>query len=569
MKIETFFEKFEQLADAPNAMLMMRVLVLQLAVQGKLVGQDPAEGDADALLADIAESCNRERRGRSTSDCHDYELPEGDRWHQVPSGWRWVRLGMVGDIVGGGTPRSDNPTYFADQGIPWLTPADLHGFKEKRILRGRRCITQLGLENSSAQLLPAGSVLFSSRAPIGYVAIAGTQLSTNQGFKSCIPYVPETNEFIYYYLMSAASRIDREASGTTFREVSGKVVSKIPVPLPPLAEQKRIVAKVDELMALCDRLESQLQERDTQQAALARASLARFAEAPTPDNLNHLFHDSFTIDPAELRKTILNLAVQGKLVSQDPNDKPAGVLASELAEIRNQYLAEGKRRGQKIFDQPSEQELPFCIPDSWQWIPLGVAVTLLGGYAYESGTYVPRSLNQIIRLGNVKNDDLLLDQKPAHIPDSIAEKTKVFEIRAGDILITMTGTKAKRDYAFTLVVSQGHLANKRLFLNQRVGAIRPFRREIVPLINMFLKADQLLDLIFATATGTANQANIGAASILDLPFPLPPLSEQRRIVAKVDQLIALVDQLEVQLAASRSAAMSLMTAVVAELTAEV
>ena len=104
---------------------------------------------------------------------------------------------------------------------------------------------------------------------------------------------------------------------------NGRLVKQFRVPLPPLAEQKRIVAKVDELMALCDRLEAQQQERETRHAALARASLARFADAPTPANLNFLFHKSYTIPPADLRKSILTLAVQGKLVPQDPNDEPA------------------------------------------------------------------------------------------------------------------------------------------------------------------------------------------------------------------------------------------------------
>ena len=340
------------------------------------------------------------------------------------------------------------------------------------------------------------------------------------------------------------------------------------VVFPPLAEQKRIVTKVDELMALCDRLEAQRQERDTRHATLARAALARFADAPTPANLNLLFHPSYAIAPADFRKAILTLAVQGKLVPQDQNDEPAEMLASEIAEIRHQLVKDGNIRSQTISAPPNEQDLPFAAPDSWQWIRLGLAVSLLGGYAYPSGAYVSRSSNQIIRLGNVKNDDLLLDQKPAYIPDSLAEETAAFEIRVDDILVTMTGTKAKRDYAFTLIVQPAQVQTNRLFLNQRVGAIRPFRKDFVPLINLFLKSNQLLDMVFATATGTANQANIGTAAILDLPFPLPPLAEQRRIVAKVDQLMALVDQLETQLADSRATAINLIEAVVAELTAQ-
>jgi len=143
-------------------------------------------------------------------------------WHQVPASWRWVHLRTIGDIVGGGTPRSDNAAYFTDEGIPWLTPADLNGFKNKRILRGRRCITKAGLEESSARLLPVGSVLFSSRAPIGYVAIAELTWPPIKDSSPAFRFITEINEFLYYYLKSVAARIDREASGTTFREVSGK-----------------------------------------------------------------------------------------------------------------------------------------------------------------------------------------------------------------------------------------------------------------------------------------------------------------------------------------------------------
>ena len=137
------------------------------------------------------------------------------------------------------------------------------------------------------------------------------------------------------------------------------------VPLPPLAEQKRIVAKVDELMALCDRLEAQQQERDTRHAALARASLARFADAPTPANLNFLFHDSYTIEPADLRKTILTLAVQGKLVPQDPNDEPARCSwherlrqIAELRQAKTAMKASSSVRGQT--------DRSFDIPESWR-----------------------------------------------------------------------------------------------------------------------------------------------------------------------------------------------------------
>jgi type I restriction enzyme S subunit len=177
---EEFFNRFQLFAELPNAVAKMRKLILTLAVRGRLVPQLPIEGTADDLLRDLARL-----QKRPFSELAALPI---EQWYPVPSSWRWIELGGMGRIVGGGTPRSDNPAYFSDvDGIPWLTPADLNGFDQKRIFRGRRFITERGLSESSAQLLPEGSVLFSSRAPIGYVAVAGCDLATNQGFKSCIP----------------------------------------------------------------------------------------------------------------------------------------------------------------------------------------------------------------------------------------------------------------------------------------------------------------------------------------------------------------------------------------------
>ena len=135
-------------------------------------------------------------------------------------------------------------------------------------------------------------------------------------------------------------------------------------PLPPLAEQKRIVAKVDELMALCDRLEAQQNERETRHAALARASLARFADAPTPANLNFLFHDAYTIDPADLRKSILTLAVQGKLVPQDPNDERC-TRPDDCAMKNRQRTIQSKNLRRKQLEQLRRSVCRADLPSSW------------------------------------------------------------------------------------------------------------------------------------------------------------------------------------------------------------
>ncbi|WP_443110694.1 restriction endonuclease subunit S [Caloramator sp. mosi_1] len=161
----------------------------------------------------------------------------------------------MGKIVSGGTPKTSVKEYWENGTIPWITPADLGLYKSKYISHGKRFITEIGLIKSSAQLMPRGAVIFSSRAPIGYVAIAKNEICTNQGCKSSVPYVMDMNEYIYYYLMYAAKLINENASGTTFNEISGTEFSNIVLPLPPLAEQKRIVEKVNQIMNLCDELE--------------------------------------------------------------------------------------------------------------------------------------------------------------------------------------------------------------------------------------------------------------------------------------------------------------------------
>jgi len=269
---DLLFQYFDTLPTAPGGIPRLRDLILQLAVMGKLGTQDAKDEPANVLMVQITDEKKRimgEKKVRQEvplNSINDTEIP-----FHIPKNWAWVRFGNIGQIVGGGTPRTTNPDYYTTNGIPWITPADLYGLKSKYIGKGKKDITELGLKESSAKLLPKGSILFSSRAPIGYVAIASNPVSTNQGFKSCIPFISELSEYIYYFLLASAKDIDANASGTTFKEVSGQEVKQILFPLPPLAEQHRIVARVDALMALCYQLEAQLKERAAVQERFAEA----------------------------------------------------------------------------------------------------------------------------------------------------------------------------------------------------------------------------------------------------------------------------------------------------------
>lgn len=188
----------------------------------------------------------------------------------IPSSWKWARMSDIATIVGGGTPKTSVASYFGGD-IPWITPADLSGYTKKYIANGERNITSSGLENSGARLMPAGTVLFSSRAPIGYVAIASRPVATNQGFKSFVLKNGLLPDYVYYWLQRAKDFALKLASGTTFLEISGKKTAEIPIPIPPLNEQFRIVAEIEE----------QLNHLEAGIAALKRmqANLKRYHEA--------------------------------------------------------------------------------------------------------------------------------------------------------------------------------------------------------------------------------------------------------------------------------------------------
>lgn len=181
----------------------------------------------------------------------------------------------VGEIVSGGTPSTKEPSYW-DGDIAWISPADLSGYAEKYIVRGRKSISEAGLKNSSARLMKKGAVLFSSRAPIGYVAIGANEVCTNQGFKSIVPNESVTSDYLYYYLKASKAKAEDAASGTTFKEISLKNFSALPIPLPPLAEQERIVAKIEALFSELD-AGKQEAEKALQQLKTYRQAVLKWA----------------------------------------------------------------------------------------------------------------------------------------------------------------------------------------------------------------------------------------------------------------------------------------------------
>jgi type I restriction enzyme S subunit len=295
MTLDTFFEKFDQFADAPDAVAKMRELVLELAVQGKLVAPSPSPDNHPAWIAFRKELSER---------TYSYD-PGPPPPFEIPDHWEWCVLDEVADCR---AAAKVSPASIAD--TDWvLDLEDIDGTKGQ-IIQTATFAERRSLSTKAA--FETGDVLYGKLRPyLNKVVVA-----SKPGFctTEIIPLRPAaflSPEFLRYYLRSQTflRYAAQKNYGMKMPRLGTKDLESAEIPIPPTSEQKRIVAKVDELMDLCDRLEAQQQERDTQHADLARASLARFAEAPPPENLQFIFHKSYDIPPADLRKSILTLAV--------------------------------------------------------------------------------------------------------------------------------------------------------------------------------------------------------------------------------------------------------------------
>lgn len=253
-KSELALEHLTELIKTPSDLKELEKATLTLAVSGRLIPQDPKEGTAEELYAQIQIEQVNKLGGRIKKEKEFAPIAPEEIPFDIPKSWKWARLNEIGQIVGGGTPSTSKSHYFTrptDTGsVPWLSPADMRKQESIYVSRGRQSLTTEGYKNSSATLMPVGSVLFSSRAPIGYVGIAINPLSTNQGFKSVVPAEGICSEYVYWYLRLRSEDINARAPGTTFKEISGTSFGKEIIPLPPFTEQKRIVEKVEQLEAI-------------------------------------------------------------------------------------------------------------------------------------------------------------------------------------------------------------------------------------------------------------------------------------------------------------------------------
>ncbi|HEX4414827.1 MAG TPA: restriction endonuclease subunit S, partial [Lacipirellulaceae bacterium] len=381
------------------------------------------------------------------------------------------------------------------------------------------------------------------RAPIGYVAIAANPISTNQGFKSIVPYIVGCSHFIALAMKSFAKAINDSAPGTTFKEVSGKMLAAVPFPLPPLAEQQRIVAKVEELMSLCDVLETESAEGIAVHQALVEALLPTLAESTRADDLavnwawlKAHFDILFTTDASvdALKQTILELAVRGKLVPQHAGDEPAAIM---LEAVRKSGSDRGAK--QKSHSNIIDADKPFDLPTGWCWERFDNLIDPAFPIAY--GVLVPGP-DQPDGVPFVRIADLSVTD-PSPLPEkaidpAVDSQYPRTRLKGGEILMGVVGSIGK------LGVAPASWAGANIA--RAICRIVPSTLLDKSYVLWLLQSKFMQDS-FSGDTRTLAQPTLNIGLIRLAATPVPPVAEQRRIAAKLDELIALCEILRTRL----------------------
>lgn len=557
---------FDILVEAPDGIVRLRELILQLAVRGKLVPQDPNDEPACVLLERIAaEKARLAKEGKIPKPKPLPPVSKDEVPFEVPEGWVWTCTTALGIV----NPRNeaDETTVVSFAPMP-LIPIDYREPVQPELRAWgdiRKGYTHFADGDIAvAKITPC----FQNRKSCvmeglpGGIGAGTTELHVLRP----IPGTIHPKYLLIFY--KSPEFID--AGVATMTGTAGQ--QRVPnayfafrsVPLPPLPEQHRIVAKVDALIALLARLETARSEREASHTALRDAVLATLRDAPdaeavesawtrVAERMDDLFTDPDDVGP--LRQTILQLAVRGKLVPQDPNDEPVCMLLEHIAAEKARLAKEGKIMKAKPLPLVDEDEVPFEVPEGWIWCRFGtIADSRLGKMLDRSknrGIPHPYLRNANVQWFRFELDDILEMRLKDH-------EVEEYSILPGDLLICEGGEPGR---AAICNDSVGGMA-----FQKALHRARPFGGVVVEYLAYILRCDAVSGYLEQYFTGATIKHFTGQA-LASYVIPLPPTAEQHRIVAKVDALTALCDALEARLAAARKAQAAFATAAIHHLDA--
>jgi type I restriction enzyme S subunit len=566
MDRQTFFDNFAHIAEAPNGVKKLRELILQMAVQGKLVPQDSSDEPAAKLLERIREEkarlvkAKKIRKNEPLAPITADEVP-----YDLPQGWVWVRLG---DIAEYDAAVKVEPKNIPDDG--WLLELEDIEKDTSKILQRRTFEEKQSLSNKARFF--AGDVLYGKLRPyLNKVIVADANGYCTTEIISIRDYCGLNSYFLKYTLKSPRflDYVNAKTYGVKMPRLGTDDGRKALFSLPPEKEQHRIVAKVDQLMTLCDELEAKQQRTRVKLTLLNNAALDRLTSARAVDDFTaawHLLRDNFDLlyttpeTIAKLRQGILQLAVQGKLVEQAPNDEPASVLLEKIKAEKERLVKEKKIRKSDPLPPVTADEAPYGLPKGWEWVRLGEIIAVMdSGWSPACHDWATRDDDTwgVLKTTAVQSLEYR-NYEHKELPSNLSPRPE-YEVNKGDILITRAGPK-NRVGICCLVKETRH----KLMISDKIIRFN-LAGEIIfdGFIALCLNAGGSKDYIENQKSGMAeSQMNVTQPKLKLTPVAIPPYDEQHRIVAKVEQLMSLCDRLESRLMKAEAKAEKLTTAAV-------
>ncbi|ENT2953016.1 restriction endonuclease subunit S, partial [Klebsiella aerogenes] len=453
----------------------------------------------------------------------------------IPQGWELCYLNDIGDWGAGATPNRTNSGYYGGN-IPWFKSGEL---SEDYITDSEEHITALALKECSLRDNQPGDVLIAMYgATIGKTSILNTRSTSNQAVCACTPFDGLSNQYLLTFLKASKRVFTSMGAGGAQPNISKEKIVATHFALPPLKEQLRIVEKVEQLMSLCDQLEQhsltsldahqQLVETllttltDSQNANELAENWARISE-----HFDTLFTTEASIDA--LKQTILQLAVMGKLVPQDPNDEPASELLKRIAQEKAQLVKDGKIKKQKPLPPISDEEKPFELPDGWEWCRLGEIVTIRGGKRVSNGYKLLSTVTPYvyIRVSDMKDGSIdLTDLR--YIDSDMQKKISSYIIKKEDIYMTIVGATIGKCGTIPAELDGMNLTENAARLTPHAELSKQYLFQC--LRSTFCQAQ------FIDKTLQVGVQKMALNRLSNTLIPLPPVLECEKIVNKINEI---------------------------------
>ena len=486
--------------------------ILQLAIQGRLVEQRPEEGTGEELYQQIqAEKKRLIQEGKIKKEKPLPEIAEDEVPFEIPESWRWVRYSELMNSMSTGPFGSMlHKSDYVQNGIPLVNPANI--VNGRITASNKMMVSAETAKRLESYMLQTGMIIMGRRGEMGRCAVVGRQENGWLCGTGSFFMMPTCHMYVHYISMlfstpCAKGYLSGASVGTTMNNLNHKILSDMPVPLPPLAEQKRIVAKIEELLPYLDRYEK------------AWNRLEKF---------NRRF-------PADMQKSILQMAIQGKLVEQRPEEGTGEELYRQIQAEKKRLIQEGKIKKEKPLPEIAEDEVPFEIPEGWKWVRLGDVASVLGGKRIPAGRTLTTEDTgyKYIRVSDMKNGSVSIDSL-LYVPSDIYPSISRYIINKEDVYITVAGTIGR----------VGKIPQQIDGSNLTENADR--------LVFQFLDQDwlirclesQLIQQQIIDATTKVGQPKLAIKRIQELLLPLPPVAEQKRIVARLEEILPLCERLK-------------------------